>query len=88
MGYELFEVRSGHGLRPVHRLGDRVFAGSVDAVKEEMREVLMKAMGEDGSIKRQNVLRFREELRERWNPGGECWREIKRITDMLAGEES
>lgn len=85
MGYELFEIRSEHGLLPVHRLGNRAIAATLDSVRAEIREVLTKAMGEDGRVKRANVLKFREELRECWKPGGRSWKEIARITDLLGG---
>ena len=87
MGYELFEVRSGNGLLPIHRLGGRVVVGTVDSVKSEFKEVLTKARGEDGRTKRENVRKFREALMEYWKPGGESWKEIEKITDMLAGKK-
>ena len=87
MGYELFEVRSGLGLLPVHRLANRSVAATVDSAKSEFRGVLERAMGEDGKVKRENARRVREALGECWKPGGEGWKEVKKITDLLSGEK-
>lgn len=54
IAYELFEVRTGHGLRPVHRLG-RAPNGTLDSIQEEASTVLEKAFGEDGKQKRANI---------------------------------
>lgn len=87
MGYELFETRSGYGLLPIHRLGNRVPVATVDALKEELRGVLEKAMGEDGEAKRENVRKFRERCAESWGAGGGNWKELERITRVLRVEE-
>ncbi|KAI5120748.1 hypothetical protein M0805_007822 [Coniferiporia weirii] len=84
MGYELFEVRSGNGLRPIHRLGDRTPQGTVEAVRCELMDILTKAMGEDGRAKRANAQRFRSALAKSWEPDGICWQEIKKISDVLS----
>ncbi|KAH8110155.1 UDP-Glycosyltransferase/glycogen phosphorylase [Phellopilus nigrolimitatus] len=83
LGYELFEIRSGHGLRPVHRLGDRTPEGTVDALEREIRDVLTKARGTDGQNKRANVKRFREELVKNWEQDGVCWNEIEKLLAVL-----
>ena len=44
IGYELLEVRSGHGLKPIHRTGYTP-KGTVEALQAEVREVLAKAFG-------------------------------------------
>ena len=51
VGYELLEVRTGPGLKPIYRTGYTP-KGTVEAVKAEVREVLQKAFGEDGAKKR------------------------------------
>ena len=83
LGYELFEVRTGDGLRPIHRLGDWSPEGTVEAVKREFSETILKMKGEDGATKRANAQRFRDAFAKLWAPGGENWKEIKRITDVL-----
>jgi len=54
VAYELFEVRTGHGLRPVHRLG-RSPEGTTYAIREEASAILEKAFGENGKQKRANM---------------------------------
>ena len=46
-GYELLEVRTGNGLKPILRTGYTP-VGTVDAVRAEARDVLRRAFGEDG----------------------------------------
>ena len=41
IGYELFEVRNEHGLKPIHRLGDTKPRGTIESVREEVRLALM-----------------------------------------------
>lgn len=83
IGYELFEVRTGPGVRPIHRLGGRTPECSVESVKREFKEILEKAGGEDGKIKRANMKELREKVAKQWAPGGENWQELKRISDIL-----
>ncbi|KAH8110135.1 UDP-Glycosyltransferase/glycogen phosphorylase [Phellopilus nigrolimitatus] len=83
LGYELFEIRSGHGLRPVHRLGGHTPEGTVDAIEREIRDVLIKARGTDGQNKRANVKRFREALAKNWEQDGTCWNEIEKLFAAL-----
>ena len=61
IGYELLEVRSGHGLKPIFRTGYTP-QGTIDALKREAREVLGKAFGEDGKEKRERIRRLREDV--------------------------
>lgn len=83
MGYELFEMRSGYGLLPIHRLSNKVPKATVDSLKEEFRDVLRQAMGKDGKIKRENVRKFREACVESWKPEGTSWKELERLTSIL-----
>ncbi|KAI5120745.1 hypothetical protein M0805_007819 [Coniferiporia weirii] len=84
VGYELFEIRSGHGLLPIHRLGGRTPEGTVEAARLEFKDVLTKAMSEDGKVKRANAQRFRDALTKSWEPDGVCWQEVKKIADILS----
>ncbi|KAL5480863.1 hypothetical protein ACEPAI_9803 [Sanghuangporus weigelae] len=83
VGYELFEVRTDAGLRPVHRLGDRKPEGTVEAVKREFSETLEKMKGEDGAVKRANARKLQSGFAQLWAPDGENWKEIKKVTDIL-----
>lgn len=83
VAYELFEVRNGHGLRPILRLGGATPEGTVDAVRREAREVMTKVRGEDGEQKRKNVRQLRDELARGWEAEGRSWVEVKRILDSV-----
>ena len=45
VAYELFELRSGSGLRPIHRLGDRAPEGTVESARREFSEILASTRG-------------------------------------------
>jgi len=82
VGYELFEVRTGDGLRPVHRLG-RAPTGTVEAVKEEASSVLDKAFGDDGEKKRANARKLREDIMDAWAEDGPSTKELKAFVGTL-----
>ncbi|EJC97779.1 UDP-Glycosyltransferase/glycogen phosphorylase [Fomitiporia mediterranea MF3/22] len=83
LGYELFEVRSGIGLLPIHRLGGKTPEASIESVKREFSGTLQKMRGQDGAVKRANAQKFRDGFAKLWAPGGENWDGIKKITDIL-----
>ncbi|KAI5116762.1 hypothetical protein M0805_004979 [Coniferiporia weirii] len=87
VSYELFEVRTGsYGLRPVHRLG-RSPVGTLEALREETRDVMMRAFGADGREKRRNAERIKDEISGSWAEGGYCWKEIRGLLDFgLSGK--
>lgn len=87
MAYELFEIRSGYGLLPIHRLSNRIPEGTVTALRSEIRGVMQKAFGDDGAQKRANVENFREKLAECWEASGEGWKEIEKIVALLSGRK-
>ncbi|KAL5523192.1 hypothetical protein ACEPAF_1459 [Sanghuangporus sanghuang] len=82
-GYELFEVRTDAGLRPIHRLGDRKPEGTVETVRREFTEILEKMKGDDGAVKRANAQKLQSGFAKLWAPDGENWQEIKKITEIL-----
>ena len=82
-GYELFEVRSGHGLRPIHRLGDKTPAGTLEAIRQEANDLLTKARGEDGQAKRRKAQWFSEQFAKNWEEGGVAWQELKKFVESL-----
>ncbi|TFK84851.1 glycosyltransferase family 1 protein [Polyporus arcularius HHB13444] len=82
IAYELMEVRVGYGLKPIYRTGKRP-VGTTDAVKEEAREVLSKAFGEDGSRKRARVLELRKAIRAEHEQGGHARRDLQAFIDSL-----
>ncbi|KAI0333570.1 UDP-Glycosyltransferase/glycogen phosphorylase [Cubamyces sp. BRFM 1775] len=82
VAYELIEVRTGPGLHPIYRNG-RKPVGTVDAVKDEAREVLAKAFGEDGAQKRENLKALTHALRHEWEEGGSSLRDMTAFLDSL-----
>ncbi|KAL7279926.1 hypothetical protein ACG7TL_006335 [Trametes sanguinea] len=69
VAYELIEVRNGHGLGRIYRTGYTP-VGTLDAVREELRDVLARAFGADGEAKRGRVEALRERLLSAWQGSG------------------
>ncbi|CDO72757.1 hypothetical protein BN946_scf184994.g10 [Trametes cinnabarina] len=82
IGYELIEVRTGHGLHPLHRNG-RKPVGTIDALKAEANDVLRKAFGDDGAQKREKVLALKQSFDQEWEEGGTAWKDIHAFLDSL-----
>lgn len=82
-GYELVEARQGIALQPMHRLNGRTPEGSVEALRKEAIEILAKARGEDGKVRRMNAQRLGKQFADYWAPDGDGWKELQRITDVL-----
>ncbi|KAI9070270.1 glycosyltransferase family 1 protein [Trametes sanguinea] len=80
MAYELMEVRNGVGAGPVHRTG-RAPLGTLDAVRDELRDVLVRAFGEDGAAKRRRVLGLRDTLEKAWTEEGVARQEVGKFLD-------
>ncbi|KAL1942131.1 hypothetical protein VTO73DRAFT_6661 [Trametes versicolor] len=80
VAYELIEVRGGCGLGKIFRDG-RTPAGTIDAVKEEMRSVLDRAFGSDGAEKRARLQGLRKKLQAAWVEDGVARREVSAFLD-------
>ena len=83
VGYELFEIRSGHGLEPIHRLQSRKPEGTIEAVKKEVRTVMEGAMGREGALKRSKAQWFAVEFQLAFEEGGFHNEELKRVLALL-----
>lgn len=81
--YELIEVRTEHGLRPLHRTG-KAPQGTVEAVKREARDVLTKAFGPDGDEKRVRAVRLQKRFHQAWNENGSSKRDMDSFMDCLS----
>ena len=81
-GYELLEVRTGHGLRPIYRTG-KAPSDTLDAVKKEALDVLQKAFGEDGERKRSNLLAVKARIDRAWEDGGASRRDVGILVDSF-----
>ncbi|KAH9851061.1 UDP-Glycosyltransferase/glycogen phosphorylase [Lenzites betulinus] len=82
IGYELIEVRTGAGLHPIFRNG-RTPKGTIEALKEEAREVLAKAYGADGAEKRARLAPLRHAITHQWEEGGAALRDMKAFLESL-----
>ncbi|KAH9914498.1 UDP-Glycosyltransferase/glycogen phosphorylase [Epithele typhae] len=82
IGYELLEVRTGHGLKKIYRTGYTP-VGTVDAVKAEARWVLTQAFGEDGKEKRARLPAIREALLGEWKEDGRSRRDVLAFLESL-----
>ena len=90
IAYELFEVRTGPGLGPVHRTGFTP-VGTLDAVQAEATAVLNHAFGKDGSIKRARIGKLRQELAHAWSERGPSRKGLRDFLEnfhLLPGETS
>ncbi|KAM5530918.1 hypothetical protein V8D89_015408 [Ganoderma adspersum] len=82
IGYELLEVRSGDGLKPIYRTGYTP-KGTIEAIKDEVREVLQKAFGKDGAKKRAKLEVLRKAVVGEWEEGGTSMKEAVVFLDSL-----
>ena len=82
IAYELLEVRTGYGLKPIYRTGAAP-VGTTEAVKDEARRVLMSAFGEDGKEKRARLADLREAVLGEWKEGGASWKDVNDFLDSL-----
>lgn len=82
VAFELFEVRTGHGLRRVNRTG-LAYAGTLDAVRREANETLDKAFGADGERKRANIAKLRQSMDSAWSEQGPSRRALERFLDTI-----
>ncbi|KAI1796353.1 UDP-Glycosyltransferase/glycogen phosphorylase [Ganoderma leucocontextum] len=82
IGYELLEVRTGDGLKPIYRTGYTP-KGTIEAIKAEVREVLQKAFGEDGAKKRARLEVVTKAVNGEWEEGGTSRREAAEFLDSL-----
>lgn len=82
-GYELFEVRNGHGLLPIRRLRDKTPTGTVEAIQKEFRTIIQLAFGYDGDLKRTKAQWFAEQFARSWEEGGAALSEVKRVFEVV-----
>lgn len=69
VAYELYEIRSELGLKPILRNG-KVPVGTLEAVREEAATVLQNAFLADGQRKRENLSKVRERILGTWAESG------------------
>ncbi|KAF8583155.1 glycosyltransferase family 1 protein [Ramaria rubella] len=86
VGFELIEVRTGYGLRPLHR--GVTPKGTIEAVAAEARDVLRRAQGPEGARKRRNAKKLRDDLRKEWDEGGNALTNLRQFLDNLCPSKS
>ncbi len=77
VSFELVEVRSGDGLKPIHRLGDQTPKGTQAAMAAEIRTVLSSAFGEVGAQMRTKAEDIQNELKTSWDEDGTASKELQ-----------
>ncbi|OSD03897.1 glycosyltransferase family 1 protein [Trametes coccinea BRFM310] len=82
IGYELIEVRTGHGTHPLHRNGRKPVC-TIEAVKAEAKAVLTRAFDEDGAKKRERVLALTRAFEQEWAEGGASWKDVNAFLDSI-----
>lgn len=82
VAFELVEVRSGLGMKPILRLGGRKPEGTRDAVGREFREVIDSTRGEVGKAMRKNAESFKSELKSSWEEGGVAAQDLQAFVEM------
>ncbi|KAF8575272.1 glycosyltransferase family 1 protein [Ramaria rubella] len=75
--FELIEVRTGQGLRPLYR--GVTPKGTVEAVAAEARDIIQRARGPEGTRKRKNAETLRANLRADWEDEGTALRDLRRF---------
>ena len=80
VAFEMVEVRTGLGLKPLYR--GACPTGTVEAVAAEARSILQKARGSDGERKRRNAESLRDKWRGEWEEGGDALKDLRQfLTD-------
>ncbi|OBZ67170.1 UDP-glycosyltransferase 88A1 [Grifola frondosa] len=82
VAYELIEVRTGKGLLPILRTGYTP-VGTPEAVRNEAKDVLTKAFGEDGERKRAKLQALKKALAESWAEDGPSRRDVEALLDSV-----
>ena len=83
IAYELLEVRTGQGLKPIYRTG-KAPIGTLDAVREEAHCVFEQAFGEDGERKRARIQGLQESFADAWKEEGPADLALQRFLESSA----
>ena len=83
VAYELMEVRTGDGLKPIFRNG-KVATGTLEAVREEALRVLDNAFSADGERKRANLIKLRDAINDSWKEGGIARNSMSALIEALS----
>ena len=83
VAYELFEMRSGHGLKLIHRTATAPIA-TENSLRAEANDVLEQAfVGEDGAKKRANAVKLSVAFKEMWAEHGPSRLALERFLETV-----
>ena len=82
-GFELFQVRSGESVKPIHRNGVTP-AGTREAVGIEVRETIDLCRSEKGQEIRINAEKLKIKFTKAWEEDGAARQEIHKFLDKYS----
>ena len=81
VAFELFQVRTGDGLKPIARNGGVTIKGTREAVGVEIRQTIDSTRSEEGLEMRRNAEQIKKKFAKAWEDGedgpGKANREIR-----------
>ena len=82
VAFELLEVRTGHGLKPL--LDRKVTpSGTEEAFRHEIEGVLDMAKGLEGFMKKKNAKRVQAKIRAAWEENGTGRKDLDELMQVL-----
>ncbi|PSR79624.1 hypothetical protein PHLCEN_2v6925 [Hermanssonia centrifuga] len=88
VAYELLEVRTGElGSKPIYRTG-KACTGAIEALRNEVQDILGKAFGEDGAKKRAKAVELQGAFEAVWAEGGSSRLALNKCLDALTAPET
>ena len=86
-GFELFQVRSGEGLKPIYRNG-LTPSGSREAVGIEVRKTIDLCRSDKGQETRSNAEKLKVKFAREWEEDGFARQEIRKFLHKYAWTSS
>ena len=83
VAFELTEVRTGLGLKPLHRGVQPT--GTIEAITAELHSVLQMAWGAEGERKRRNAESMRYQWKKEWQKGGDALKNLSNFLTKYCG---
>ena len=78
VAFELYQVRTGEGLKPLARNG-LAAKGTREAVGNEIRQTIDLCRGEKGQVKRSNAEQLKVKFAKAWEDNGTARQEIHKM---------
>ena len=85
MAFELFQVRTGQGLKPLHRNG-LAAAGTREAMGIEARQIVDLCRSEKGQELRSNAEKLKVMFAKAWEEDGAARQEIRKFLHKYTHE--